>query len=150
MAKDKKSRTSSLFVSCFGMSETGTRSNDTDREKEPRRRLPLPRLWFKKPGAKTVPVAAIDVDVKSVKAEARRRYEESRSKSGPKARRSKSSGELTGSRSKSESKVRRSKSLEELIGSKRLAAAAAASDQDKHGEVCHCYMRGWLFRVSYE
>ncbi|XP_031378713.1 uncharacterized protein LOC116194122 isoform X1 [Punica granatum] len=123
MAKDKK-RSTSCFLSCFGTSEdrepmTGTRSNS---DKNKSRCLSLSRVWIKKSGAKTVPVdttttiviAATD-DVASEKAEAKRRYDESKSK------------------------VRRSKSSEKLTGSKRrtfqaVATAVAASDQRRPRE----------------
>ncbi|KAK4743025.1 hypothetical protein SAY87_001026 [Trapa incisa] len=144
---DKKSLTFTFFLSCFRMPEhpVGTRSSDTGAgdEKKPKKppSLPLPSYWFKKPSAKTVLVAsaAIDVDVNSVKAEARWRYEESMSMLTDKSkvsRRSKSLHGLTCStRSKLEAKMRRSRSLEKLAGSKRVDNEEAAAAQDKNGEM---------------
>lgn len=132
MAKHKKPRTSSCFLGCFGISkvrdQTGSRSNSD--KKKSQRWLPLPRAWSKKSGAKTVPVdltAVVDdvavADVESEKAEARRRYDESRLKSKSKARRSKSSPEkITGPKRRA---------------SEAAAATPAASEEYKPREVCY-------------
>lgn len=132
MAKlDKKPRKPSCFLSCFRVSKLpepiGSRSN-SDKKKKSRRWLPLPRAWTRKSGAKTVPVdatAAVDetADIKSEKAEARRRYDESGSKSKRKVRRSKSSDKLTSSKGR--------------VPEAAPAPVQAASDQDKPREVCY-------------
>ncbi|KAK4766151.1 hypothetical protein SAY87_007793 [Trapa incisa] len=95
MAKDMKPRNPTCFPSCFrtpkarGELTIRSRVSGND-EKKSRGWFPLPRAWNHKCGVKTVPIdapAALGVvataaaDVESEKAEARRKYNESRSKS---------------------------------------------------------------------
>lgn len=141
MAKHKKPRTSGCFLGCFGISEvrdqTGSRSNSDKRKSQ--RWLPLPRVWSKKSGAKTVPVdstAVVDdvavADVESEKAEAKRRYDESRVKSKSKVRRSKTSEKLTGPKRRA---------------SEAAAATPAASEECKPREVMLFVVCLRLFRA---